>query len=475
MLPSGPGNGAVTDQRTLGRASDRTPLLPGTFWVLVTTSAALLPSNADYSNAQFAVSMVALTFGAWSFWQHGRNQLTVAGIYGFCSAIFVGFSGLNWWSLGQSNQHLLVATFACAITNVLMYYIFWYRLGTERWPTAQPRGSDPLVVQSALMVGAVLTLVGAGASTLELGPEALSAPVAFVGVTMLCVSLAAQTTTARQLGIVRLLIVAGACGVYVQYTFSGYGRLVLASLGLVVAASLCLRLPGRTVKALGLIGSGPAIAILVRARENFGVAEYGYELDGLGSITAPLQQFAVMVQGLPDAQLGHGSTFWAALVTHVPSGLWTDKPEGFGLVLAHEYNPTLASIGGTLAALDRGEWLYNFGWWGVVAMVPAIGLLVLWADRWLFGSVHKPLATKRALLGLSAALIVAGSMGDYLWGGAHTFTGRAGTRLLVVLALTMTWAAIKIGVEQRGVASRTEDSARSARALLNRDGSSLRR
>ncbi|GAA4994825.1 hypothetical protein GCM10023317_23770 [Actinopolymorpha pittospori] len=395
--------------------------------------------------AQLIVSSLALVFGAWAFWQHGGRQITAAGVFSMSSAIFVGYAGLYWWSqAGVVDATMVAATSACYFTHVLLYCGFWRRHGLAIRQEATP-AADPAILRGGAVTGAALALIGAAAAAGGVGPPILAGSVSFVGVTLLCVCVFnLPHAPGGTPGLRRILLVVGAFGLYAHYVFGGFGRLVLASLAFCIVAAACVHVKGRGAKALVLAATAPALWVLVQAREALGRTMYGETgLDGLGSITAPLHLFARMLAEGDDLPRAYGSTFWAALVTQVPRELWASKPPGLGLVLAEHFAPQLASIGGTLAPLSAGEWFYNFGLLGVALMIPVLGLAIRLADTWLIRVVRRPLQTRTRLLSLTAAIITAGGIGDLLWGGTHTYNGRTGTRLLVLLAMALTWARLR--------------------------------
>ncbi|WP_426565258.1 hypothetical protein ACPPVT_02815 [Angustibacter sp. McL0619] len=416
-------------------------------------------ATVGHAHAQFGISVLALLFGVWTFWTHGRRQVTAAGVYGIGSAVFVGFAGLYWWNdRGRLLPGtLFAATAVCYFTHVGMYFLFWHRQGRGfkdlPWHPAERDVSN-----GGVLLGAVVTLCGVAAASRG-ALISLSGPTAFAGIALMTVSLCRQTNL-RALSPLRILLIGAAFALYARYVFTGYGRLNLAALGLMVAIVVARQVPGRTVKLVGLLGVGPALWVFIQLRESFGRSLYGGSgLSGIGSVVSPLRFFARLIDLQASLPLGNGDTFLAALVTPVPSALWADKPPGFGAVLAQIFNPQVLGVGGSLAALAHGEWFYDFRWWGVVAMVAVLGLAVGWTDRWLLAASSRPIVHRWQLLSLTGAVLASAGVVDLLWVGSQTYMARTGVRVLVLLLLLVTWGAFFRRERGRRPSTRARDAA----------------
>lgn len=418
----------------------------GLGWVPWTGLGLCAPLLADdnpsvgLSRSQFLVASLALLFGVRAFWQHGGRQITTAGVYSLASAIFVGFAGLYWWSTQgpQLSGEILLATCACYFTHLWMFYGFWHRYALRPLPLATPRRTHGAIANGGLTVGAMVMIVGVIASAIGLNASWAS-PTAFAGMALMTVALFNQPRK-RGIGIWRVAIVLVAFLLYARYVFSGFGRLNLATLAFLVAAAASVHLRGHAVKAFGLLICGPALYLFAILRESFGRDLYGPQgLNGIGSVVSPLATFAQLIEARPRLPLGGGSTLLGALVVQVPSQVWENKPPGFGRILAEIFQPDVVDDGGSMAALSPGEWLYNFGWIGIILMVPVLGYSIRLADRWLWRAVNRPVVTRANLISLCGALIAVSGIADLQWGGAQTFSGRTGTRLLVLLLVLLVW------------------------------------
>ena len=259
----------------------------------------------------------------------------------------------------------------------------------------------------------------------------------FGSMALLIVSL--LTHPGRRIGVVRLTLVGAVGALYATLVFSGYGRLLLVSLGLVAMIPACLRLPGRTVKALVIAAIWPALAVLIAAREQFGLDTYGAALDGSGSVTQPLADFGRLLtlhgQGL--LALGYGSTLFVTALFFVPRVLWPQKPDGFGAVLTQILEPDLVSIDQSLAAHLGGEWLYDFGYPGLFAMVLVMGWLLARLDMFVADRLRRPTTDRRAILALTAATLLLAGIPDLEWAGTFTYWSRTASRLAVLVVLLL--------------------------------------
>lgn len=387
----------------------------------------------DDSNRLSFMSGLSIAFGAWVFFAHGGRAVTAAGIYSICSALFVGFPGIYYNTLGTSPGYLADAVSLAYLSNVAMYYIFWRSTG----PTPPVGRVDVVKLRGVGTIGLIMLIAGALAGRMGIGPDALAAPTAFVGVLLVVAPLVlGGRRTMRPFAIV---ISAVAALFYVQFVFSGYGRLVLSALLFSLAAIFTLRCQSRLVKILILICIPPALIFLIEQREDFGIATYGQALDGVGSIVAPFEQFAVLLRDYEMLGLNYGDTFWAAAVTLIPSAVWQNKPEGFGLVLARIYEPELADRGVTYAALSHGEWVLAFGSFGLLLMTLILGFLIRKVDQCWNLLVGNGISTRKSVIAIVAIAVIIGAITDILWGGSHTFMGRAGVRLLVLALFALLW------------------------------------
>jgi hypothetical protein len=392
--------------------------------------------DGDYGPGQTIIATLGLLFGAWVFWTHGGRHVTAAGVYSLASGIFCGYAGL-WWLNHQGDRFepaLFQATAIAYFVHVAMFILFWTRSDSHYRREPLPRGS---AASSTWAVNLGLALVIGSAVISQVRPTSIAATVAFAGVVLLAAGLAVKPGGNR-LPVGRLLLVVLALGLYVAAFFNGFGRLTVVGLGVAVTIVFATRARGRAVKLAVIAGAPIAVSFLTTIRED--LANSASTPDMASSVESPLETFARLLSGSAFAS-GDGSTFWATATAWVPRSVWPEKPLGFGAVLTRILEPEMAASGHSMAALDLGEWFYNWRWAGLGAMVLVTGWLVRWLDRRAAAVFFGNFEQRRDLLALAAVAIVVGGLADLAWVGSFTYVTRIGVRLavLLVIFLAVAW------------------------------------
>lgn len=412
-------------------------------WVLLGLAGlALSGAGMGIAAALTMIGILQLVFGAWIFWTHGGRQITAAGIYSMSSSIFVGFAATYYAALYGSDVPRAVyqATALCYFSHVAMYTLFWrnsypaQRASVRVYPTEQ-------VTAWLGRTGLVLLPTSVAAHFAGIGFIIIDS-MAFVSLVFLACAAFYHPggPTARPWYL--FAAVAGFV-VYASVFFSGFGRLKLATLGIVFAAAACRYLRHRSAKLITLASLPGALLLFGAMRVAFMQEQYGQEdteNSGIDSVINPLFTFGQLIDGVEGGAIehGHGSTFIATLFLYVPRALWEGKPIGFGSVLAKTLLEDGTYVEGTsLAALSPGEWFYNFGILGIVPMVVVLGLAIRWLDGVLRRVLARSLDTRNNFLVLTAALVAVAGMSDLMWVGTFTFNERGGTRLVVILAIAL--------------------------------------
>ncbi|WP_173154622.1 hypothetical protein [Phytohabitans suffuscus] len=385
------------------------------------------------------LSCTSLLFGLWVFWRHGGPRVTGIGIYNFAFALFVGFAGLHllYFVDYAADGSLTRALAWCYFGHVTTWLLFWSGDTARRTspPPADP-AADTAPPRAVTWVGVALAVGGAVASV-TFGDSArhLGQAAVFVGTVLASIGLLRDL---RRPALVGCLVAAGGF-LAALATSNSFARLTLGSLGLALTFVVSQRLRSQLVKPAVILGSAPVLLMFGAMRKDAVRQDVpGAQVvssTGLESVSSPLQDFGILLDyyhaGLVEPGWGH--TFWVAVVSLVPRGLWPTKPPGFGAELTQLLNPALVQSGHSDAALFMGEWLFNFGIAGLVLMVPLVGLAVRAVDSFLQWSAGRPLTSRHALFAYAAALIVAAGLPDLMWVGTFTFTARAGTRLLLLV------------------------------------------
>lgn len=433
----------IPEHRVSRREADLSLALVPVWVLLGTIGLALHGAGVGVCAALTGMGVLQLIFGAWVFWTHGGRQITAAGVYSMSGAIFVGFAAIYYAALyGSDVPHAVyVATVLCYFSHVAMYALFWRTSYPAGHAVARVCPTEQLTAWLA-KTGLVL-LVTAVAARLAGIEVVIISSMAFVSVVFFaCASFNHPGGPAGRPWY--LFAAAISLVLYIVIFFSGFGRLILGTLGLVIAVTACRCFRHRSAKLITLASLPGALLVFGAIRVAFMQELYPENTDtennGIESVISPLFTFGQIIEGIGGGTIdyGYGSTFVATLFLEVPRVLWEGKPIGFGAVLAELLLKKGTYAAGTsLAALSPGEWFYNFGIPGIVAMVAVLGLAIRWLDGVLHKVLTRPLGTRNDVLALAATLVAVASMSDLMWVGTFTFNERAGTRLLVILAIAL--------------------------------------
>ena len=219
-------------------------------------------------------------------------------------------------------------------------------------------------------------------------------------------------------------------GVWFSVTFTGFGRINLAAVGLGFLMIWLLWFPSRRTKVATALATPAGLAWAGFSRSGASITDVWQEGSGLGSVMAPILTFAELIREKPRLSLGPVEgieQLIASVFFWVPRTVWPGKPEGFGKLLVYELRPGMSYTNHSMAAGWLGEGYAYLGPMGVfVAIFVIIGLILLverlfWAGT--SGSGARDLAT--LVLGVWAGV----QLLSYLWGGMFTFAARTGMML----------------------------------------------
>lgn len=394
-------------------------------------------------SASRILCVASVLLGVRGFLTRGKNLIVPSGTYMLSFAVFVGLAGLIGIHspLWGYNNFLGLSIILAYFSHVLLYFAIWAR--TIETPPATrithetPRGAR----DTAAIVGLGLSAAGIasnGTDILGPVPDAL----AFAGATI--VASAVLTTAPRAITAVRLSIVLLTCAIYYFTIFDGYGRLRLAALGMAVLYFLTIRKANANFKLLILVVLAVTAVALSDRR-------------GFDSAISPLYTFAGLLELGQTGQLGlaRGSTFLAAAFALIPRALWESKPTGFGVELAELFHPEYVTYGHTDVALFMGEWYFNFGFVGLIAMLPLVGITVKKLDAFVTRSATKEVHRAREFVSAAVPAIVIAGMMDLFWVGTFTFVARSGSRLIIVWVIYFVMRAVESGASSTSNRSRT--------------------
>lgn len=428
----------MTQEKVTGRragASYRvSPALA--FWVFLGALANLPSAASDPPLAQVAVGLAGLLHCILAFWRDGGHRITAPGVYLIASGLFAFFPAIYLAAFAPTtypNADTLLATNIAYWVQLILVHFFWE---TRRTPDVPVEFiSDRRVTHWGAIWGIILIAGGTFAASRQLGGEStlfVDAAV-FAGIVLLATALFRRE---GRISVLPYLLVLAALIIYMEFVFTGFGRLRIGALGIAVIIALAPRWK-RLPKVALLLAFPPVLAYLAADRVEFTASlnpAQGSNVTGLESVISPFGRFSQLltVEGAGELMHHWGSSFVAAVTVLVPRWVWPDKPVGLGVELATYFRPELVGVGHSELALFYGEWIWSFGFLGLVLMVPVIGFLVRALDSALIRSTSAEVATRRTLLMVTMLIILAASIVDLFWGGAHAYAARVGPRILIL-------------------------------------------
>ena len=393
--------------------------------------------------------------GVWVFLTHGGRHITATGVYFLSAAVFGGVGTAYAAMLGEFvDVELAIQLLAYVlVAHGAIQLAVAYRAALRR--AAQDEGEQVAGTTTAFVLGWVLLASGLIVGE-RLGP--IGGAAAYDGVLLLGAAVLWSPNLGTVLGRgAAWLMVGGATLLFLAVAFHGHGRLNAASLMLAflivgggraawgrwwkvaVVAGVFPMLIVSGMSRLALRDSGDATAIEWGSGAAASAANEG---GGLGSLYSPVRDFVAIVKADEYGRIQHfsrryGGTFVDALLAPVPRVLWPDKPEGLGRVLVHHLAPEVRHPGHSLAGTAWAEWFINFGWWGIVVMVPCTALALIVVDAMLARRTRGTPRTFEELIWAVAVAVLAAGMTDYFWVGTFTYHARAGIRVYVLIGIVL--------------------------------------
>lgn len=381
------------------------------------------PESSRTSAWMFALLSIGLS--TWLFLRRGPSIDAVALLH-FAFLVFVGIASVI--ALANPDEWRLAA-YPIAISY------FAHLLTSAFLPTSTPKILRLHLSVSVtnwlffwglgyLLLGVVLV----SRNTPQLGPVPDS--IAFSGVCLLGL---AALGSVRSIGLLKWALVVVGFLTYSNLVFTGFGRLTLVALAVVMIAICAMRWNNKLVKWAMLAATWPSLLIL-SDYSGLGLASRGE-----GSAISPITTFNRLIDLHTAGHLAlqHGHSFYATAVALVPKELWPGKPVGLALELAYIFNPEYARYGHTDVAMIYGEGLINFGFIGVPLICVGVAIWCRWLAKRQVNLLNlAPMSKARSLL-LLVVLIASAGVVDLFWTGTFTYVARAGTRILVLTPLLL--------------------------------------
>ncbi|TFE01705.1 hypothetical protein [Jeotgalibacillus salarius] len=420
------------------------------WWLILAVMTVFLKdpaSSEPYKDGINLLGILIIVHGIYAFYRHGGRYITPTGVFMLTSVIVGGFAALylnNFEGFFMVEGHYL-ATLIVFVSQLCVYYLFSntpISLGHHLVePAVRIQFSDDLT----RWVFLVAILTAAGGSVIFYTIPSLSlfqAPAVYVSIIMIAIALFRDEN--KKVRVSSLLFVLFLFFIYYFWLFSGFGRIDLATLVFGLLISVHKRLFKNLVKTMIAVAALPSViaASLLRGGDLS-------DLDGgIGSVVSPHYRFGQLIELYQDGllQLQWGKTIWAAAVTPVPRAIWPEKPWNFNREITYIFNPEYVIYGHSEAAVLYAEWLFNFGFAGILFCVVFLGVLLKWLDRKYFSLLFKSSWSSGDFIKFTVVVIMMGGMLNLYWGGFSTFMAREGIRLMVlgtVLACLIIYVPVK--------------------------------
>jgi hypothetical protein len=425
------------------------------------------------------VSSIHVVYGLRLFFRRGGPLFTASGVYALTSAVFLGLPPL-WtslagvYSIGPQDCLISGISFAAlAVTDLIS------RVGKRRKHMLVAATDEKAEVHERVpcwMLGFSVLLFGIG-SAMKATELAFAGSAVYVSVLLS----AAATTTAISgrkwlLAALSCVLTLSILMVYLVAHFTGFGRLMIASLGISIMFITSLTFRAGWVKAITILTSGPLLVVAAQIRSTSSITARSLlenPLSGLSSMLAPYFEFDRILRsvgmpgGLREFEFQWGKASVPAVSWLVPRWVWPSKPAQFGLgyLLTRWFRPDLASVGHTFAGGSYlGEVYVNFGFLGLLMAPLVLGIVLRLLDIAVCQLAIGPTRFRmRHCMRLVSASILVGGMADYVWGGTMMVSTRGVPRLafLIPLAAIELFGRTAIGRRESGVRDRiTEPSMR---------------
>ena len=402
-----------------------------------------------------AISLIACVFAATAALRRGGPYLLPSSVFFLAAGVFVGIAAyylgrvdhdVDPYDVRNAAALALLSTIGIAMV-VLLCSVQWKLRWNERSHEAvdaADRFRPPR--QFVLRAGAMIVASQLPAVVALLGPVARA--MGLVGILMLALTASSRRLRIRWTGDLVFVALAVAAPVFWFYVeFSGGGRLMIA--GLLVASFMGWNMvrPHRLQKLVVIVSIPVFLLFAGMDRLDRGSGSEGASTstvvaggEGLASLYSPLRTFGEVIEPRTPEQMArlgprYGGTFYNTLLLPIPRIVWDAKPVGFGRGLVEALEERGGSSGHSVAGLIHSEWYANFGYAGLVLMVPTMGVMVAWLDRFHSRIVRARLATSGNWWSAVILMCISASLADLYWVGPFTWYSRGGLAALVAVLM----------------------------------------
>lgn len=422
------------------------------FWALVILALVGAMGWAGNEAARYQAAVfigVAVTlFGVRAFIGDGGGRITALGLFNLSTAIFVGFGAIYAGTTQDARipgEYLALAALCAFVPQTVVTLLSWGRAQSFTVSFPELKASRWMTRWGAA------ALAGAAAFKLSGVPEALGPYVeatAFTAITVLTVGLYWRPTT--RIISWATVFVGGLALVYVEVFHIGSGRLRIVALICAIGVIMTARFQRRLLKWGTIAAIGPALYWLAQDRKELQEslrAGASAGRTGLESMLEPIIVFGRLIEAHLEAgfPLSFGMNLLSYPFALLPASWFPDAPQALGYELVKITAPAKYGTGYSVVATSSGEAYFNFGFIGLVLIIPVLVILLRLLDGAMVRSMSGEAPGLYALLGIVFWAMLAGGISDLTWSGQHTFLTRATTRLpLWALLLVLAWFHVRL-------------------------------
>jgi hypothetical protein len=423
-------------------------ILEACFWSFVIIGLVLTLANSTAGSEHYktavAIGVAVTLFGVRAFLGDGGGRITALGLFNLSTSLFVGFGAIyagNTEDIRVTGLYLALATLAVFVPQVAVTVVSWDKARSVivQFPEVQDSRWLTRWGFLALILAAVVKYAGAPAS-LDPYIEAT----AFTAISVVAVGLYWRAKT-RIISWTTVTVAALAV-IYAEVFHIGSGRLRIVALLCAVGVVVTARFQRKALKWMTVGAIPPALWWLAEDRKEMQEslqAGGSQGRTGLESMLEPIIVFGKLIQSHFEAgfALSYGQNLLSYPFAFIPESWFPDAPQALGYELVLIWAPDKYGSGYSVVATNSGEAYYNFGWFGLVLIVPALVILLRLVDQQMVKRMSASTVGLAALLWIVFWAMLAGGISDFTWSGQHTFLTRASTRL-PLLGLLVVFAAL---------------------------------
>lgn len=446
-------------------------ILEACFWSSVVIGLVLTVANStagtEHYRTAVAIGVAVTLFGMRAFLGDGGGRVTALGLFNLSTALFVGFGAIyagNAEDVRVASLYLALASLAVFIPQVAITIFSWDKARTvsvqfpalkdSRWLTRW--GFLALFLAAAVKYATAADIYASATKSFDPYIEAS----AFTAITLIAVGLYWRPK-ARLISWATVAVGALAV-IYAEVFHIGSGRLrivaLICSIGVVVTA----RFQHRALKWMTIAAIAPALWWLAQDRKDMQESLHAGASQGrtgLESMLEPIVVFGKLIQAHAESgfSLSYGQNLLSYPFAFIPESWFPHAPQALGYELVLIWTPEKYGSGYSVVATNSGEAYYNFGWFGLVLIVPVLVIFLRLVDQQMVKRMSAASVGLAALLWIVFWAMLAGGISDFTWSGQHTFLTRATTRL-PLLGLLVVLAALhaKLGQKTHSPAPRTD-------------------